>query len=325
MAKSSKATKKSPPPPPPPNHEDATEESQDTGAAKRPPPAAQLFDSPPRRSKLSSALGSIVFDKKNDDDDDDSMDSKKKPKGLLNLSDFGIKSSPKKISSEPDKNCTLRACVIKPPHSAILFRLEPNDATGQYGAYAEKFFNDAVFAKRNNKPGHHWIHDINVDNETIEWYHQGEAMLNNKGYAIRLFVIYVDPLPSHSSIMRLGQYICDQLNAYEKNWSKVSIDPTSFFWIPGTAVWSEVRKPQEAYALMCSIIGDPASHDDHYYETNKDTIHNFFREGTIPLKLARRLGAPIEVVDPDDLEHLSDDESILKEEEKDGDKKPPAN
>ena len=70
---------------------------------------------------------------------------------------------------------------------------------------------------------------------------------------------------------------------------------------------------------MISITGDPTS-DDDYYEKNKDTIHNFFREGTIPLKLARRLGAPIDVVDPQDIEEVFASDG----DDNDNDKKPAA-
>ena len=208
------------------------------------------------------------------------------------LEAFGIKAA-FVGGRENDKNSKLKCVMIRGEGGAgsLVLRCEPNNANYRNGSWAEKAFFDAV---RNNLD---WVSNINVDSDMLHWFHNDQAQLNPKGYKIRLFIIPLAELPAENSVIKLGEYICQNINAMPNNNTTISIQPGQFFWIANNVqpVWSDVIGSDAALKALVEKKGVPKT---GYYELNKDAIHSYFRPHTFTLDLARVLHAPIEQVHP---------------------------
>lgn len=217
--------------------------------------------------------------------------SKTLPK--YDLQTFGIKAAATG-KREHDKNSKLKCVVIAEEGGAatIIFRCEPNNPNNRNGSWSEKAFFDAV---RSNVD---WVQQINVDNDMLHWWDNDEVQLNMKGYHIRLFQIHCAEYPSEESVLKLGEYICEHINAMPNNTTTISINQVNFFWIPNDyhPVWADVIGTEAALKALLEKKGWPKKNG--YYEKHQDTIHTYFRPHTFSFELARALQAPIDQVHP---------------------------
>lgn len=202
------------------------------------------------------------------------------------LAAFGIQAA---TPSQPSRDSWLKACLVKGPGSCgIIFRVEPKDSSTNGGSWGEKCFFDALRQKQD------WVLRLNVHSKCLSWYHGDVEQKNSKGYAIRLFVIYATEMPSKDSVIKLGSFICCQINAMPDNNTTTTVaDEMEFFWIPRGAVWADVIGTAAAFKTLVDTHGVPFQ---GYYEKHKDVIHSYFRPGTLTHDLATKLRAPIEQV-----------------------------
>ena len=216
----------------------------------------------------------------------------------FNIEAFGIKpaASPAKATLKKgfDKDSTLKVSVVKSPNtSAIVFRVQPNDAKS-YGSWSEKTFFDHV---RNERQ---WTKDISMDSTVLQWFDGNMPMYNGRGYQIRLFVIYVLELPPKEAIIKLGHHICSQINTDPANNTTMSLHEDTFFWTVD-AVWSDLIGCDQALRRLQKEIGQTVP---GLYENNKEIIHSYFHPKTFSMELARILQAPIDQVHPEVREDL---------------------
>jgi hypothetical protein len=142
------------------------------------------------------------------------------------LAVFGITPAAGGKTNYNNKNSKLRCVMIAGPEmtSAVIFRLEPNDRTLANGSWAEKVFFDAI------RTGEGWVTSINVDTRCLDWYHENVSQKNPRGYSIRLFIIRTDGhMPPKENIVKLGQYICQNINAAPANNTTTTIQEENFF------------------------------------------------------------------------------------------------
>ena len=232
----------------------------------------------PSSKPLNSTVQRLLLHKKNS-----------LPKnGLLS---FGIVASSNKMSTNTaSKDSTLRVVYIDGVDGgALVFRCEPNDPNYRQGCWAEKIFFDHV----RNQAG--WVKAINVESDMLHWFANNEARLNPKSYNIRLFVIYCGERPDNENIIKLGNYICQNINATPNNNTTISVIPEQFFWLPEIPkpVWSDIIGSDAALKALVAKKGMPAS---GYYEQHKAVIHTYFHPQSFTLDLARALYAPLEQV-----------------------------
>ena len=140
--------------------------------------------------------------------------------------------------------------------------------------------------------------------KTHSWIHNNVLQLNDGAFHIRLFVIFMDrPFPAKENLFRLGQYICNNLNAVPKNNITLSIDEQSFMWLGGDAVWSDVIGCNAAlHALFEQTRTNSPS--PGYFDVNRDIIHSYFHEGTLSRELAATLHAPDIEIHPSQRQQL---------------------
>ena len=205
------------------------------------------------------------------------------------LAAFGIQAA---TPGQVTRDSWLKACLVKGPGSCgIVFRVEPKDASINGGSWAEKCFFDALRQKQD------WIVRLNFHPRCLSWYHGDVEQKNSKGYAIRLFVIYATEAPSKDNVLKLGAFICSQVNAMPDNATTISVaDEMAFFWIPRAAVWADVIGTAAAFKTLVDTHGVPYQ---GYYEKHRDVIHSYFRPGTLTHEIATKLRAPIEQVAPE--------------------------
>jgi hypothetical protein len=163
------------------------------------------------------------------------------------------------------------------------------------GAWAEKLFFDAV--KSNKK----WTTDLNVESTCPHWYHNNVLQLNQRHYAIRMFVIPLERSPTKIQIVGLGNTICKNINATHANTTTTTLDETHYFWLPDGAVWSDVIGYDAALTALLRKAGPSC---DNYYSNYEATIHTFFHPATSSLDLARTLRAPNDQIHPSERQHL---------------------
>ena len=213
------------------------------------------------------------------------------------LQAFGIKPGARVKFS--DRNATLKCCVIKgPEENAIVFRVNPNDPHSPNGCWLEKVFFDAIRSESE------WVTELHFDSQALQWYHGNVPQKNSKDYLLRLFVIRTTGnLPPKENLVKLGQRVCDNINATPSNKTTISVDEESYFWLPNGAVWSDIIGNDAAFAALTKAKGDPFP---GFYDLHKDTIHSYFRPKTFSLELARAFHAPLDEVHPALREKLSE-------------------
>lgn len=128
-------------------------------------------------------------------------------------------------------------------------------------------------------------------------------MENNKGYAIRLFVIQLACRPPKDSPVNIGQYICRHVNATPGNKTTIVVDEENFFWIEPEQkpVWADVVGSQAALTRLLGMTG-PLTAD--FFNTYKEAIHQHFQPKTLSLELARILHAPNDELHPSETSKL---------------------
>jgi len=206
----------------------------------------------------------------------------------------------------PNRGSTLKCCLIAGvDYSAIVFRIQPNDPHNKNGSWAEKLFFDAVRASEE------WVKNINMDSNVLPWFHHNNPQKNPKGYFVRLFIIRtLPPVPPKDSVIKLGKYICQQLENTPGNTTKVTLDEGNFFWLHQPTVWSDVIGCNAALAEIIRSKGQPhqgmynvsiftpfnylriTNMHKGFFEAHQKYIHTFFHPNTLSAELARELRAP---------------------------------
>lgn len=204
------------------------------------------------------------------------------------LAAFGIRAA---APARQDRNSILKCVLVRGPSTCgIVFRLEPNDPNTKGGSWAEKCFFDALRQKQD------WVVRLNIHWQCLIWYHEDIQMVNSKGYGVRLFVIYTTEMPAKESVIKLGEFICMQINAMpNNNTTSVVPDEMSFFWIPTHAVWADIIGTAAAFKTLIETTGAPSQ---GFYEKHKNLIHSYFRPHTLTHEIATNLRAPIDQVAP---------------------------
>jgi len=217
----------------------------------------------------------------------------------VDLASFGIKklSKPKAMDKDSKLRCVVVAPQVDVPGTkscSIVFRCEPNDKSSYTGSWSEKLFWEAV---RNRAT---WKDEIGIADRVLEWADDDVVQKNNKGFAIRLFElpVEVEALPTFATLVKIGDFICNTINALPDNKTTLSIDPDTYLWLTplGSAVWSDVIGSEAAYLKMIRLCGQPIP---GYYERNLAVIHTFFRPESFDPDLARRIYAPFEQIHPE--------------------------
>jgi hypothetical protein len=207
------------------------------------------------------------------------------PARVNNLSAFGLSASPTSASFN-NKDSKLRGVVIESPNGAyLIFRAQPNDERN--GSLGEKYLFDAMRQKEAN-----WTENINMNKSCLQWYDDNTAIVNNRGYNIRLFVIHLGApeIPEHDKVINLAEYVCHQINTAQGNSTITRVDHENFYWVPrGECCWYDVLGWDQALRKLLRKTGPPTP---GYFEKNMELIRSYFHEGTLPQQLATFLYAP---------------------------------
>ena len=132
----------------------------------------------------------------------------------------------------------------------------------------------------------------------------GIKIVNNKGYAVRMYTVRaIKPVPWEAAL-ELGRNIQAKVNADPSNNTTLHLDPQRFI-ISQEAKYNDFLGQEKADELMKHLLGAPSSHPDgprKWFSEHEESgsIHAFLRKGQLDLASARVLGAPIEWVHPDD-------------------------
>jgi len=201
------------------------------------------------------------------------------------LDDFNIEPA---ISNRSDRryqtSCFLKACVIKEPNNFynIIFRIE-SIAFGE--CLPERLFHEALV--RN----HEWTVALSFHPYTYKWYHRNEPQLD-RGFGHRLFMIPCKGTPpTKENLVKLGDWICLQLNRLSGTKAITVVDEFSYVWLNDNAVWADVLGYNAALFHLKRMTGEPKP-DEDYFQQNKDVIFSFFHQGALSMQLATLLHAP---------------------------------
>ena len=149
----------------------------------------------------------------------DSKLSNERVPSILTLEDFGL-------SVASDNSNTLQCCVIFADDyvSTICFRCVPR--TGKSTSWYEKLFAESVAG------GSVWTDKIKIYS-TLPWHDKGLPKINSRGKPIRLFVINTMPIAfDGEKIIKLGNHICEHLNALNRNKKPKIRVANNFYWLP---------------------------------------------------------------------------------------------
>jgi hypothetical protein len=221
-----------------------------------------------------------------------------------NLAAFGIRPSKSpphfggKTLNSSSKDSTMRVAVIKGVKSetaAIVMRCEPVSgmANNSNASWSEKLFADALGSP--TKQTERWVLDLFISLITYPWHHINIRQMNNKGFPIRLFVMYTDGVPSEDSVYKFCQTVCYYLNATLNNTTKITVDPKTMFWLGENAKWSDVVGDKQSCDMLTFGKGEP---NPGFYEEHKDEILTHFHDGTFSENLASYFHAPDSTLHP---------------------------
>ena len=153
----------------------------------------------------------------------------------------------------------------------------------------------------NVKHRSNWVRDLCIDSTCRQWFDNNYPKYNNKGYIIRLFVVFVEEVPSKEAITKIGELICLRINVDPNNNTTISLNKESYFWLED-AVWADIIGSEAAYkALLKETPQKPCL---GYFESNKDVIYSYFHAKTLSTELARMLFAPTDELHPSCLEKV---------------------
>jgi hypothetical protein len=186
----------------------------------------------------------------------------------------------------------LRCCVVHNTEGySLVFRLEQSNGSAPGGTWAEKIFFDAI------RDREAWVADLHFDTSCLSWYKENVAQMSvtkSGTYAIRMFVINaLGAPPGEQQIFRLASYICKILS--DKPSSRLPttfVANDSFFWMK-KPVWSEIIGETAALEMLARNHGPIGM---GYYAQNADTVHTFFRQGSLSMEVARVIDAPLSQV-----------------------------
>lgn len=205
-----------------------------------------------------------------------------------------------------DKNSTIRCAVI--PSEAILFRIQSNDPA--VDAWTEKLFYDDCKPRtpeeERKNPRPQWVTDLNIDDYIYKWYDNNEPKLNNKGYGIRLFAIYIsNPIEEIATIAldSIGQHIATMLSNNPKNNTVATcLSGDEYYW-NRNATWAELIGEQAALQHLQYQTSN--TFYEGFYQQYTTAIHRHFRKCTLSVELACNLHAPISQILPSALRAAS--------------------
>ena len=225
---------------------------------------------------------------------------------ISSLSAFGLELAHSGDKGNIDKNSTLRCCLIEMPDGTdIMFRIQPNDPQNP-GSWSEKVMFDCIRLKKN------WTLAIGVDPYMMPWHHNNIKQENARGYPIRLFKIKVKKRPKKNQLLKLGQHICEQINAQPGNQTTMEVNQDDFFWLDDKAVWSDVIGCDASMEKLFRLVGQPLP---GFYELHHKLIHCYFKPGTLSAALARILHAPIDQIHPSQKAMFEDNDEENKEQD----------
>ena len=176
---------------------------------------------------------------------------------------------------------------------ALVFRFQPVDASGRISSWSEKEMFQAL------RDGAEWVGQAGIDDMALPWCDRNEKMTNSKDHPIRLFVVHLQSgakLPSDEAIIKLGKFICTNVNQMDGNETIASV-PSSPFWPTNeVAVWSDIIGVDAAIRKLMKECGSlvPGFCDQH-----KEKLFTCFRKGELSMELARMIHAPMDEVHPD--------------------------
>lgn len=201
-------------------------------------------------------------------------------KGPSGLKEFGIKQSmsPSKVSR---REGNLQFAFIKGPTPCLLLKFSPN------GFWGEKKLFDAL---RERQP---WLMSLEPHPQIFNYHVNNVAVRNARGYSIRVFAFFVGEIPAQEAFVRMGEYICTEVNDMEGNNTTASVDPDNLFFVDGddgATVWSDVLGMKQAYEQMLQLAGEDVS--EQFYARHTPLVHSFFRSGTLHPELAQTINAP---------------------------------
>ena len=212
----------------------------------------------------------------------------------VTLDHFDMESASKKpYPSQRGYNttCFLKACIVREPDNLynIIFRIQ---ALSFGECLPEMLFSDALIGK------HDWIKDLMFLPRTMSWYHRNQPQLNDRLVCHRLFIIPCKgAIPTKKNLIKLGDWICLQLNRVAGNTTITVVDEFSYFWLNNKAVWADVLGYKAALSFLLAITGQPKLQLD-FFEQHRDVIHSFFHQGTLTKDLAALLHAPYSEINP---------------------------
>lgn len=167
-----------------------------------------------------------------------------------------------------------------------------NDKAAYRSTWTEKRFVDAV----TDTSTHKWAANLGFDAFTLPWYDNNQPVLNDKGYAVRLFIQRLEGEPFAKDILyEIAKDIASSINGMDSVKQKVCVSEESFLASSTKKfVWQEIIGSSEAFAMMKEDIGEGTIVDDSYYIQNREIIHCYFREGTFSPQLQKAVNAPTE-------------------------------
>jgi hypothetical protein len=244
--------------------------------------------------------------------------SKPNPPDLASIGIRPAKSPPRyagRSTTNSAKDCKMRVAVIKccaSETAAIVMRCEPLSSmqNSSNAAWSEKVFSDALGSE--TKRTENWVTHLAISTMTYPWFDNNVKQRNNKGFPIRLFVMYADLVPTHNAVYKFCQSVCDCLNATPGNTTKISVDEKKMFWLPGNnAVWSDIVGNTKSCEMITYDKGEPKL---GFYEEYEDEILTHFHYGSFDLDLAAYFYAPVATLHPsinrDNFKGYSDYEQI---------------
>ena len=202
--------------------------------------------------------------------------------------ELGITIQKKNSSGGFNKDSRLKICKLP---DAIVLRFEPEN--NRFGSWSEK---EAFQAVRNKET---WVGEIGIDDFVLQWHDKNKKIVNNKGHAVRLFVVYLEdgaPMPCDDALIKLGNFVCAKANQIDGNQTTASVGPDPFWPSSQICVWSDVIGVDAALRMSIKECGSLVP---EFHGQNKNKLFKCFRSGELSMDLARLIHAPIEEVHPD--------------------------
>jgi len=200
----------------------------------------------------------------------------------VGLHSLGITGINPPINHNLRRTGILQFAKIGGPKAAVVTKLMPN------GHYPERILRQAIEKEEE------WAVKLLFTKQHIFWAKDNEPVRNQKGYQVRLFVIYVDVLPPASSLLKLGEHICEMLNNSPDNSTTTTVDAQNLFFVSqpnGVCVWSDIVGERPAYDMLLSNAGEPAG--PGFFNRHRDLVFSHFRHGNLDPHLATLLDAPV--------------------------------